>query len=53
MTARQSAAVEAAQKQWQKAPEDKKPSALSLAIKHGVSESTIHRAIARWKKEPK
>lgn len=48
MTARQSAAVEAAQRQWEKAPADNKPSVAELARKHKVTESTIHRARARW-----
>lgn len=48
MTARQSAAVDAAQKQWEKAPADNKPTVAELARKHKVTESTIHRARARW-----
>ena len=44
MAGRPTAAHEAAQKQYQKAPADAKPSARELAAKHGLSESTLHRA---------
>lgn len=48
MAGRPSAAQEAAKKQWDKAPADKKPNARELAAKHGMSESSIVRA-AWWK----
>lgn len=44
MAGRPSAAQTAAQKQYEKAPADAKPSARELAAKHGLSESSIHRA---------
>lgn len=51
MAAKQSAAVDAAERQWKKAPAESKPSALELARRHKVSESTIHRARARWARD--
>lgn len=39
-----SAAHDAAKRQYEKAPVDAKPTALELARKHGLHESTIHRA---------
>lgn len=46
MAGRQTAAHDAAEKQFNKAPEGAKPSASDLSRKHGLSESTIHRA--KW-----
>lgn len=45
MTARPSAANDAAKKQFEKAPEGEKPSARELAAKHGLAESSIHRSV--------
>jgi hypothetical protein len=44
MGARPSAAQEAAKKEYAKAPTYDKPTARELAAKHGLSESTVHRA---------
>jgi hypothetical protein len=44
MAARYSAAQEAAKKQYEKAPAWDKPSARELAAKHGLAESSVHRA---------
>ena len=40
-----------AKAEWMAAPKNDKPAALALARKHGVAESTIHRARAGWIKE--
>jgi len=45
--------VQAAMREWFAAPKKNKPAALELARKHGVAESTIHRARAKWIKEEK
>ena len=45
---KQSSAVDAAERQWRKAPADSKPTYQSLAKKHDVAESTIWRAMKRW-----
>jgi len=44
MSGKPSAASEAARKQFEKAPDDAKPSARELAQKHNLAESSIHRA---------
>lgn len=44
MAGKPSAGQEAARRQWERAPEESKPSARELAARHGLSESTIHRA---------
>ncbi len=44
MVGRASAANDAAKKQFEKAPENDKPSARELAQKHGLAESSIHRS---------
>jgi hypothetical protein len=43
--------VEAAKAEWMAAPRRQKPAALDLARRHGVAESTIHRARVKWVKE--
>ena len=48
MAGRPSAAQEAAKRQYERAPDDKKPSARELAAKQGMSESSIHKA-SWWK----
>lgn len=53
MAGRPSAAVTAAKEEWMAADKKAKPPALDLARKHGVAESTIHRARAGWIKEAK
>jgi hypothetical protein len=45
---KQSSAVDAAERQWRKAPDDSKPTYQALAKRHNVAESTIWRAIKRW-----
>ncbi len=52
MAGRPSAAQQAAQRQWERAPVDSKPSARELAAKHGMSESSIQKA-AWWKNRNK
>lgn len=47
MTGKTSAAVEAAMRQYQRAPEGVKPSDAELAKKHKVNKSTIYRARKR------
>lgn len=44
MFRRTSAAHDAAKRDFDRAPPDKKPSARALAAKHYLAESTIHRA---------
>lgn len=51
MSGKPSAAMEKARKYWLSAPEDNKPTALEVARKFRVSESTVHRARAKWRKE--
>jgi hypothetical protein len=50
MAGKPSAANEAARKQYEKAPADKKPTALALAAKHGLAVSSIYRSA--WFKAP-
>ena len=49
---KQSSAVDAAERQWRKAPADSKPTYQALAKKHDVAESTIWRAMKRWAAQP-
>lgn len=51
MPGKPSAAVEAAMRQYQRAPTDKKPSDADLAKKHGLNQSTIYRARMKLAKE--
>lgn len=44
MVGRPTAGHEAAKTEYQAAPDNDKPSARVLAAKHGLSESTLHRA---------
>lgn len=46
MAGKPSTGQEAAKRQFDRAPADKKPSAIELAVKHGLAESTIHRS--KW-----
>lgn len=48
---KQSSAVDAAERQWRKAPADAKPDYKALAKRHKVAESTIWRAVKRWTAE--
>lgn len=45
---KQSSAVDAAERQWRKAPAESKPTYQSLAKKHKVAVSTMWRAVKRW-----
>ena len=47
----QTSKVDAAERQWRKAPADAKPDYKALAKKHQVAESTIWRAVKRWAAE--
>lgn len=51
MPSKPTAAVQAALRELQRAPADKKPSDIELAKKHKVSPSTIYRARMRLLKE--
>lgn len=44
MARRTSAAHDAAQREYEQAPSDAKPSARQLAARHDLAESTLHRA---------
>ena len=45
---KQTSAVDAAERQWRKAPADAKPDYKDLAKRHKVAVSTMWRAVKRW-----